>query len=177
MSVDFTDLGIGRLRAELQRLGRLRVTVGVQGADAREKHPNADLTVGEIAAIFHYGAKIPNAFGRGETVEIPARPYAERAVDIIRDRAMAAARKGASDLIDRRVETAEDVLAGIGTMARDAVVESLDDARSWAEPLRPSTIARKGHDQPGLDTGTMREASSYAIRDGDQILRQEGIEK
>jgi len=176
MAVDFKDFGIERLRKELKRLGKLRLTVGVQGPDAKRKHPNADLTVGEIAAIFHYGAKIADAFGKGITVEIPARPYAQRAVDMIRDQAIRAATKGASDLIDGRADTAEEVLEPIGEMARDAVLKSLDEARDWAEPLSPSTIARKGHDQPGLDTGTVREATSYAIRQGRKILKQEGID-
>lgn len=57
-----------------------------------------------------------------------------------------------------------------GEVERDAI----DDSRSWAEPLAPSTIARKGHDHPLVETGHMRNAVSYAERRNGVIVTQGG---
>lgn len=170
MTLNIKDLGIGQLKDEIKRLGRLRVTLGVQGERARETHPDADVPTGLLAFWLHFGtpdAKFP----------IPARPYVDRAIAEIRDRAGVIARRGISDLIDRRADNAVEALTPIAVMGRDAVVRAIDESKEWADPLAASTVRAKGHDTPLLDTGTIRESVSGAVRDGDQIIAIEEVER
>lgn len=165
MTLQVKDLGIGRLKKQLERLGNLRVYVGVQGKRAEAKHPQAEASVGQVAAWLHFG-----------TAKMVARPWAALAVESIKDRAAVVAKRAASDLIDRRAHDEVEALEPLGRMGLEAVLDSFDQAADWAAPLAPATVARKGHDQPLLDTGTVREANSYTIREGRQILAEGGVE-
>jgi hypothetical protein len=51
------DLGFKKLAATLGEMGS--ITLGVQGKEALEKHPESELTVGEIAAIHELGLGVP----------------------------------------------------------------------------------------------------------------------
>lgn len=51
------DRGFKKLAASLGQMGS--VTIGVQGKEAKEKHPESDLSVGEIAAIHELGLGVP----------------------------------------------------------------------------------------------------------------------
>lgn len=51
------DRGFHQLMTSLGEMGSIRV--GVQGEEAKQKHPSSDLTVGEIAAIHELGLGVP----------------------------------------------------------------------------------------------------------------------
>lgn len=153
VTVTRKDLGIGKLREDLKRLNDLRVNVGVIGEAAQRQHPNADgATVGEVANWVHFG-----------TWNIPARPYIDHAIANSRSEVATASKRAAADLIDGRSTGPEGALTRVGEVLMRAVRESIDSAISWAEPLALSTIAKKGHAAPLVDTGTLREATNFEI--------------
>lgn len=165
--VQVNDLGIGRIRKQLTELGKLKIFVGVQGDKASEVHPDSDgATVGEIAFWLHFG-----------TETIVARPWADRAIKQIKDRVIVRIRQSAADLIDGRADTAVEALQPIAEQALEAVMGSFDSAEEWAEPLSQSTISHKGHSQPLINGGTLRDANSWTIRKGGAVLAEGGIDQ
>lgn len=161
MTLEVKDLGIGKLRAQLARLSKLDVFVGIQGEEARQPHPNADATIGQVAVWNHAG-----------TEDIPARPFIDHGISLVKDKTREVAKKAIRALIDRRAATAEEALVPMGEMGAAAVREAIDTSREWAEPLAESTARRKGHDQPLLDTGTVRDSVTYEVRDGNEVLKR-----
>ena len=65
----------------------------------------------------------------------------------------------------------EQAQADVGERMVEAVQQTILDARSWAKPLAQSTIKAKGHDDPLIESGAVYDATSYAVRDGDKIVR------
>ncbi len=159
MPTTIKDLGIGKLRQQMQQLGRVKIMIGVQGEEARAKHPNADESVGKIAFWLHYGTK-----------RMPARPYIDRAIAMLTKRAYPVVKKAMSDLIDGRAATVAEAMTPLGEMAVEQVMHEIETSREWAAPLAQTTIDRKGHDQPLVDTRTVAKATSYTIRDRESII-------
>lgn len=172
--VEIRDLGIGKLKADAATLQRQTVTVGYQGPEGQAKHPDTDASVAQVAAWMEFGT--PGSDDRQYDMprsQIPSRPFIRTA--LIRYRAEIAAEiKDAFRGLLTGKFTVEQAQAKVGARMVKAVHDSIDSSRSWAEPLAQSTIDAKGHDQPLVDTRTMRDAASWAVRDGDTIVRQGG---
>lgn len=163
MAVEVRDLGVAKLKSELATLGKSRVTLGYQGPSGAAKHPEADASVAEVAAYNEYG-----------TSTAPARPFLRTTMDRQGEALHRQLRKGVSDLIDGRADEADEVLSTVGETGVEAIRQTIDDAKSWAEPLSPVTVAAKGHDRPLVDTKVMRDSASWAIRRGGTIVQQGG---
>ena len=58
-------------------------------------------------------------------------------------------------------EKAQQAFREIGTDVQKKVQKRIDEGQFV--PNAPSTIKRKGHDHPLIDTGTMRDSISYTI--------------
>lgn len=163
MGLESKDLGIGRLRGELARLATLQVTIGVQGAKAREIHGEAGVPIGVLAAWNHYG-----------TEHAPARPWIDEAISRLAPEAAGLTARAVSDLIDERVGTAEEAAASIGPRAAQAAVQAIEDSPTWAVPLAERTIRNKGHAHPLIDSGQLQRSQSYAVRDQSGAVLAEG---
>lgn len=170
--IEIKDLGIGKLKAALALLRKTTITIGYQGASGAAAHPNAPegQSVALIALWQEYGTENPDGTPRN-----PARPFLETTFKRHQPEFQKAVAKGIADLIDGRAER-EDVEHKLAVLGLDKMRATLDDSRSWAEPLAQSTIDRKGHDQPLLDSGTLRDESSWAIRRDGEIVKQGGEE-
>jgi hypothetical protein len=176
LPVSVKDLGIGKLKRELRQLKHTKILLGVQGTKARQKHPDADASVGLIALWNHYGTKWPKGHPKAGQVRIPARPWVDVAIDKVKDKAGVAVKRAVSDLIDGRASDLVEALTAVGEMGLKATVEAFDKANEWAKPLAIETVRAKGHAQPLLDTGTVREANSYTIRVGGKIKAEGGVD-
>jgi hypothetical protein len=163
-AITVRDRGATRIRKQLAQLGRLRILVGVVGSRAREIHPGTDgETVGTVALWLNYG-----------TERMPARPYLDRAIATMTGDLGREARESIRKIVGSQHVDVATALRPLAERMLDEVRHEFDTARQWAEPLAQSTIDRKGHDQPLLDGGTVRDALSYAIVDGDQVLATGG---
>lgn len=152
--IDFKDLGVGKLKEELAKMRSTRITVGFQGASGSRAHPDADgSSVSDVARWQEYG-----------TVTSPARPFMGTAF-VRAEQFKSHLRKALSDVIDQRADV-PTALRTLGDAAVAAVHSAIDDSRTWAEPLAASTVAAKGSDQPLVDSRTMRDAVSWAAREG-----------
>lgn len=162
------DLGIGKLREDMATLKRQRVTFGWQGPAAQAKHPNADASIGLVAHWQEYGTK--NA---DQTERMPARPSVHQTVASRTSEIRRMLSRAASDLVDGRA-TLDDVQHDLGTAIVTALREVILEANTWAKPLADATVRAKGHADPLIDSGAMYDAASWAVRDGDTVVRQGG---
>ena len=171
------DLGIGALKRVLNQLQTQPITVGLQGASGATHHPGTkDASIAQVAAWQEYGT--PGSDDRQYDQprrHIPSRPFLRTAFAKYQIEIRAQIQRALSGVIDARtdLEAAQD---GLGLAAVGFVRQTIDDAKSWATPLAESTVDRKGHDYPLVESHTMREAVSYAVRDGETIVRQGGEE-
>lgn len=157
------DRGMEELRRNLGALGRIRVEAGVQPPKSERTYPDdARVTVGHVAAWMEYGT---------DDGHVPARPFLRHTAETSVGEARELLRKVVSDVVDGR-GTPVDGLERVGRFYRDAIVDTIDRARSWAKPLAQSTVERKGHDAPLRETDLLRESITYAVVDGDTVLRQ-----
>ena len=157
--VEIKDLGIGRLKAEIARMSELRVHAGVQGPAGEAIHPDADVSVAQVAAWLEFGTEdTPAPYPQ------PARPWLRGALDGNAKQIHERLRSSVSDLIDGRVQTAEEAMRQVADETKARVLKHFDNAREWAEPLAERTIAAKGHDQPLIGaTVTVREAIDATV--------------
>lgn len=170
--VEVHDLGLAEARAKLAQLGRQRVTVGFQGSRGSAKHPNADTSIAQVAAWQEFGTPGSDDRTYDKTrTRIPSRPFVRTGLAKAATEIQSAIKRATSGVIDGRhdVDEAQDL---VGARMVEAVQQAILDAHSWATPLADATVARKGHDDPLIESGAMYDAVSYAIREGDAIARE-----
>lgn len=172
--VEMRDLGIGKLRADVATMQRQRVTVGYQGPSGAAQHPNADASIAQVAAWQEFGTpgsddrKYDQARGH-----IPSRPFVRTGLAKYSNE-IAEAIKNAFRRVLGGDASPEQAQAEVGERMVEAVQQTILDARTWAKPLADATIERKGHDDPLIESGAVYDATSYAVRDGDKIVRTGG---
>lgn len=145
-----TDKLEARLR-EIALAHGLKARVGVLERDADLLYKNG-ATVADVARWTEHG-----------TVKQPARPYMRRA----RAEAQAKLRKitrANAEALATGKKTAVEALGEVAAALADHVVDQIDRADQWAEPLADSTIKKKGHDKPLSDTHLLRETQSWEVR-------------
>ena len=150
----FDDMGASRIFRDLKRLGELVLVVGLVGARASARHPEATVTVANVGLF--------NEFG---TFRAPERSFIRSAISEGREE-IARKYQQQSTLVVAGRRSPVDALQQVGILAARLVRQKLDSAPSWAVPLALSTVKRKGSDIPLRDTDTMRKAIGYAVRDG-----------
>ena len=137
---------VDQLRKELKAyVGNSHVTIGIhEGAQQPE---SGDLTMAQLGAVQHFGT---------EDGHIPARRWLDVGVE-----------SGTQDILDTIRSAAgrglplDTVMEQVGVVAAGAVQEFITDLRT--PPNAPSTITKKGSDNPLIDTGAMRQSVTYAL--------------
>ena len=147
--------GAEGLRQALERLSRCDVLVGIpQNKNSREgeKVGNA-----ELLYILSHGSPV-----RG----IPARPVIEPAIkaDGNRQPISEQLNLAVQAMLQGDVKGVERYLKLAGVVASNACKAwFLDSRNNWA-PNKPATIKAKGSDKPLIDTGSLRKAITYVVR-------------
>lgn len=141
------DNGFKKLVAELGEMGS--VTIGVQGKEATERHPSSDLSVGELAAVHELG------------LGVPRRSWLVDWIDAHADEMRTQTKAALVEVLARRT-TRNKALTALGynwtKQVRDRVA-----AGQVPPPLAASTVARKGHSTPLIDTNTLHNAITYRL--------------
>lgn len=148
MAFGFTDLTPEGKRyfKELERLSKLEVQVGFQAGE-KTYEDGTDLV--DVAAYNEYG-----------TSDTPARPFMKQSFENHEDEL-----QKACDRVNQTLNkggTAEAGLKELGVFVKGLVQEEIVDG--GFEPNAPSTIKKKGSEQPLIDTGTMRQSVNYVIK-------------
>ena len=148
MATEFTDLTPEGKRyfAELKKLTKLEVQVGFQRGEGASED-GTDLV--DIAAYNELG-----------TSTSPARPFMKQSFENHEKELQAAC-----NVVNKTISnggTAQQALDKLGVFCKGLVQQEIVDG--GFEPNKPSTIEKKGSDQPLIDTGTMRQSVQYVVR-------------
>lgn len=98
-----------------------------------------------------------NHFG---TAHIPERPFISNAMRDNRAEYRAAMARAAKAIVNGKTTT-QQTLTRLGIKAQGDIQTEIVNLRS--PPNAPSTIARKGSSNPLIDTGEMRQATTYKV--------------
>jgi hypothetical protein len=172
--------GLSALAKRVAGLTKLEALVGIPGSQtARNKQLRAmaDKTTGKrkrakllkAAESDVTNAELLFVLSKGSPKRnIPARPVLEPAVsapDNAKKISHELAESNRASLHgDKRV--AQQRMARAGLAGQNAARNWFTDDRNEWEPNAPSTIARKGSERPNIDTGAMRAAITYVVREG-----------
>lgn len=142
------DRGFAKLVQTLGEMGA--ITIGVQGEESITKHPNSELTVGEIAAIHELG------------LGVPRRSWLRDWIDKNQDRLMRETNAALQEVIKGRISR-NQALIKLGFAWTREVRNQIWDGKI-TPPLAPSTIAAKGGERrPLLDSGTLANSITYKV--------------
>jgi hypothetical protein len=138
------------------------VLIGIPDVNAARKADGDDpspISKAAIGYIMENGSPIKN---------IPARPFLVPGVQSIKDKAIARLKIAGQAALEGDIKQIDKQLEAIGIMGMRAVQEKMADGPF--APLAESTLkARKRRGRTGtkplLDTGALRQAITYVIRD------------
>ena len=147
MAVVDRDLGFSRIVSDIRKLDGRTVCAGI----LRDAGTNKEgIPIVEYATYNEYG-----------TSRIPSRPFIRIASDENRDVWLGIAKKGVGRIIDG-TSSADGCCEDIGQRMKDDIKKVIGD-KSKLAPNAPSTIRRKGHDKPLIDTGLMKSKVNYRV--------------
>lgn len=137
---------LDQLRKELKAYaGGKSVMVGIhEGAPQPE---SGDLNMATLGAVLHFGS---------EDGHIPARPWLDTGVE-----------SGAQEILDiirsgvGKGLPLDTVLEQVGVVSVGAVQDFMTDLKD--PPNAPSTIEKKGSDNPLIDSGALRASITYSV--------------
>jgi hypothetical protein len=138
--------GFSQLIAELAGAA---VTIGVQGDEAKEKHSNSERTKGEVAAIHELG------------LGVPERSWLRSWFDANQNRIQQETRDALTKVAARKVsrkKAMEDLGYSWVEQIRDNIVSG-----KITPALSASTVARKGHNTPLLESSDMVNAITFKL--------------
>lgn len=147
--------GMTNLDAALADIERSDVLVGIpQARNSRDGEP-----IGNAALMFilTHGSPLHG---------IPATPVIEPAIAADGNRQIISGelKDGAKALLDRNATQATASLRRAGTAGSNAAKAWFTDPRNNWPPNKPSTIRRKGSDRRNIDTGALRRAITFVLR-------------
>lgn len=156
--VTVKDQGANDLLKRARELAKgKRVAVGIlddapKQAEPGEKAPKLSLV--EIAIIHEFGAPAAG---------IPQRSFIRATIDENKAEIIALERSVAAKIIAGEIEP-ERGLSLIGAKVASMMQAKIADGIEPA--LKPETIARKGSSKPLVNTGQLRSAITWALREG-----------
>lgn len=151
VTVRDTDRGFNKL-VEVLRRSKKALLVGLPGQIGNEKHPNADLSLAQLANYLEFG-----------TDTIPARPFLSGTIDAN----MGAYKKASVSIAEKVVaqrSKLENELQLLGERILSDVKKNI--VSHIPPPNSPSTILKKGSSTPLIDTGHLMGSLTYEVVEG-----------
>lgn len=150
------DMGLNKILADLEKLSKAEVLVGIQ-AGSKTK---VDTIAGrqQVAGINIAGYAAQNEFG---TDTIPERSFLRSFFDQNLNIIEPFVERVCGRIIDDQI-TIEQGLGIIGTQMQDGVKEKIRQIRT--PPNSPRTIAKKRSSKPLIDFGQMIAAVRYVVK-------------
>lgn len=139
--------GVAALNSRLRSLARSQVLVGVPRGPARADGASMALVAATVE------------FGRPE-VKQPERPFLREGIRSAQPRLRELARNGARAVTDGVMEP--DAALGLLGVAAAGEIKAYMAGPHFA-PNAPATIAKKGSDQPTIDTGALRASITHVV--------------
>lgn len=148
-SIKIIDHGLSKIVGETARLADLEIAVGILSDKYDEEYDNG-MTLGEVATIQVYG-----------TSKIPRRDFIGGTADAYREKAANVMQEKAGQVLDGNM-TPEDAAEKVGEWLHGRMNTHIDNG-PW-ESNAPSTIKKKGRDEPLKDTKRLYNAIGHEVR-------------
>ena len=126
------------------------VAVGIPQSE--EKYKDSPYTVAEIAAVHEFGSSDGH---------IPERSYIRSTLDENRGAYLTSLAETAKTAVDKGLPATKTALGRLGARVSADIKRKITAFDS--PPNAPSTIAKKGSDNPLIDTGTLRRAITWRV--------------
>jgi hypothetical protein len=156
ISISKSGPGTKRINAALSRLARTDVLVGIPAA----KNPRKGEPIGnaQLMYILTKGSPARN---------IPATPIIEPAIELDPGKTIISDELGeaAKAMFDSDPSGVTRHLRLAGTAGTNAAKSYFLDPRNNWPPNKPSTIRRKKSENRNIDTGALRRAITYVVRE------------
>lgn len=187
-SVEFidTDKGVGGIIAEIEKEGGY-VDIGVQADESEElliiagahefgatiKHPGGtsfgyrtekEAKAGKVRFLKKGKGFMELGKTKAHVINIPARPYIRATIDGNEELFLRHADTLADEILDGNM-TKHEALTEIGQLIEGETKKYMINLRSPANA--PSTIKKKGSDNPLIDTGLLVGSIRYAVSKGE----------
>lgn len=142
---------VGDLMKQVESLTQRELLVGIsEGSDDRG---GGEIGNAALGYIHEHGSPAQN---------IPERPFLVPGIRMAARAISARLGQGAQAALTGRADLVDAAFTNAGLLAQASVRRKITDGPFT--PNAPATIARKGSDQPLVDTGRLREAVTYVIR-------------
>lgn len=146
VSVRNMQTAVDQLRQELKAYaGGKSVMVGIH--EGAPQPGSGELNMATLGAVLHFGS---------EDGRIPARPWLDAGIE-----------SGTTEILDiirsgiGKGLSLDTVLEQVGVVSVGAVQEFMTDLKD--PPNAPSTIEKKGSDNPLIDSGALRASITYSV--------------
>ena len=149
-TVTYQDSGLTKLQADLQELRKLKLKIGYQSPDGRQRY-DSDITVAKLAAVVEFGGE-----------DTPGRSFIRSTIREREKQIGAAQQRLVADVVQGNIEPL-DMMKSLGSLIVGMIRHKLDTAPSWAAPLDPATIEGKGSSKPLEDTRMLIESLSWRV--------------
>lgn len=153
--------GIAQVKQDLSRVRGSDVLVGIPAQKTLRK--GQKMNNATLMFIHTHGSPLRN---------IPARAVLEPAIKADFKLIDPHLKRAAQATIQGKPQVAEQALNMAGIAASNVAKRWFTDPRNGWAPNAPSTIAQKGSDRPMIDTGQLRGAITYVVRQ-DQVAKTE----
>jgi len=162
--VTVIDRGLNRIIRQVNKAGRLKIAIGIQGSEASAvEHKGSGITNADLGFFHEFGtAGISLGRSGAEYGGIPERSFIRSTFDrkvLSWQRLMGRATRqlyGPKRVNIRRV---------LGIVGEKAVADIRRTIRAGIPPpLMPETVDRKGSSKPLIDTGQLVASITYAVR-------------
>lgn len=140
------DLGFNRIMRDLEKLDGMEVVAGML-KDSGKAENGASYV--DIATWNEYGTR-----------RIPSRPFIRISADTNRQTWTKMAQQCVNGVIDG--DSPRDAAQVIGHRMVEDIRKVFGD-KSKLAPNAPSTIKKKGHDKPLIDTGKLKATVNYRV--------------
>ena len=147
------DLGWKRIVRKTRFLNGKEIRAGVLSSAGAEAN---GIPIAQVGAFNEYGTEASDK----RPWNVPARPFLSKTTDEKKGW-----QKNVANAVDRIIEGAEVMgeLNTVGeTMKKD--IKNIFGQVSKFKRLKPSTVARKGHNLPLLDSGALYDAIDYEVK-------------
>lgn len=138
-----------RFKKNLEQLASSEVVIGYQAGQIQYTGDGEEVDLLDVAMWNEMG-----------TVNAPSRPFMRKSFDDNKSEINRFIEEKKNDLISG--VSADQILKEIGLFQKDLIQETITSG-SFV-PNAPSTIAKKGSSKPLIDTGLMRRAVNYVVR-------------
>ncbi len=136
---------------ELKKLSEKQVRVGLKRGKKGKNHDGSPSQTNLVDIALY------NELG---TSTIPSRPFLAQTATIRKREIIDLAVSHATNVVLGK-QTAQKAFREIGKSTKKAIQDQIDQGQFV--PNAPSTIKKKGHDHPLVDTGTMKKSISYTV--------------